>query len=152
MIAALLLALQTVSPLTRLDAETIPQPASSAPPSEIIGGQVGAQVRYAREDHTHPRITRAGTVVTDAGGNWSITWATSLTAIPVVVTIPVDAGSQPVMCSVSTRTMAGATGKCFRSQLLPSTITLLTALVNYNVLGGAASGVSVQILAIPPTQ
>jgi len=48
--------------------------------------------------------------------------------------------------------MAGATGKCFRSQLLPSTITLLTALVNYNVLGGAASGVSVQILAIPPTQ
>lgn len=130
----------------------VPAPANATPPSEMIGGQTGSQVRYAREDHTHPRITRAGIVVTDSGGAWSVTWATPLASAPAVLPVPVNATTQPVVCNVSTRTTAGATGRCWLARTLPATLSLLSALVSYDIFGAAATGVSVQVLAIPSTQ
>ncbi|WP_279141288.1 hypothetical protein, partial [Sphingomonas paucimobilis] len=85
-------------------AASVPQPANATPPMEMVGGQTGSQVRYAREDHTHPRITRAAIVTTDSGGNWSVTWASPLASSPTVLPVPVNATTQPVICNVATRT------------------------------------------------
>lgn len=130
----------------------IPTPASATPPSEMIGGQTGSQVRYAREDHTHPRITRAGVVNTDSNGGWSVTWATALGSVPAVLPVPINATTQPVVCNVATRSTTGASGRCWLARTLPATITVLTSLVAYDVFGSPATGISVQVLAIPSTQ
>lgn len=130
----------------------IPTPASATPPSEMIGGQTGSQVRYAREDHTHPRITRAGIVTTDSTGSWSVTWATALPSAPAVLPVPINATAQPVVCNVATRTTTSATGRCWLARTLPATLSLLSALVSYDIFGSAATGISVQVLAIPSTQ
>lgn len=130
----------------------MPLPANATPPSEMIGGQTGSQVRYAREDHTHPRITRAAVVTTDGSGGWAVTWATSMASVPTVLPVPVNASTQPIVCNVATRTTTGATGRCWLARTLPATLSLLSALVSYDVFGAAATGVSVQVLAIPVTQ
>ena len=142
-------------PAATPDAESgtmILSPANTTPPSEMIGGQTGAQVRYAREDHTHPRITRAGVVTTDANGNWSVTWATATTSVAAVLPVPINASTQPIVCNVATRTTTGATGRCWLSRTLPATILTLTALVSYDLFGAPANSISVQVFAIPVTQ
>lgn len=133
-------------------AAAVPQPANATPPMEMVGGQTGSQVRYAREDHTHPRITRAAVVTTDSSGNWSVTWASPLASSPTVLPVPVNATTQPVICNVATRTTTGATGRCWLARTLPATILTLTALLSFDLFGTAANGISVQVLAIPSTQ
>lgn len=118
----------------------------------MIGGQTGSQVRYAREDHTHPRITRAAVVTTDSAGAWSVTWSTPVATSPAVLPVPVNATTQPVVCNVATRTATGATGRCWLARTLPATLTVITSLVSYDIFGAPASGLSVQVFAIPLTQ
>ena len=156
---ALTLALQVVTggSMSQADVQAtiqaqMPKPADATPPSEVVGGQTGSQIRYAREDHTHPRITRAAVVTTDSAGAWSVTWATPVTTPPVVLPVPVNASTQPIVCNVATRTTTQATGRCWLARTLPATLTLLTSLISFDIFGGAASGTQVQILAIPATQ
>lgn len=141
---------------TKADIEAVqaaqPQPASATPPSEVVGGQMGSQVRYAREDHTHPRITRAAVVTTDSTGAWSVTWAAAVSTPPVVLPVPVNASTQPIVCNVTTRTTTSASGRCWLARTLPATLTLLTNLISFDIFGGAATGIQVQVLAIPVTQ
>lgn len=142
----------TASQLQALQAQ-IPQPASALPPTEGSAASMGAQtMRYALEDHVHQRITRSGTAVTDSAGGWAITWTMPLAATPTVYPIPVNAGQQPVVCNVTTRTTTGATGRCWLSRTLPAVLTLLTNLLNYDIFGATAPGITVQVLALPPTQ
>lgn len=129
-----------------------PQPAASTPPSEMLGGQTGSQTRYAREDHTHPRITRAAVVTTDSSGGWTVTWSSPVTTPPVVLPVPVNSSTQPIVCNVATRTTTAATGRCWLARTLPATLTLLTNLVSFDLFGAAATGIQVQVLAIPVTQ
>lgn len=130
----------------------LPQPSSATPQNEQVGGASGASVAYMRADAKIPRITRAATVVTDVSGNWSVTWGTPLMATPAVLPVPVNTGTQPVVCNVSTATATGATGRCWLARTLPATLTLLTALISFDIFGAGASAISVQVLAIPPTQ
>jgi hypothetical protein len=134
-------------------AATVPKPATAVPPTEMVGGSTGTAGTYRPADSAAPRITRAGVVTTSAStGDWSITWTTPLMAVPVVVPIPVNTTTQPLVCNVATRSITGATGRCWLARTLPATLLSLTALVTYDVFGSAATGVQVQILAIPPTQ
>lgn len=73
--------------------------------------------------------------------------------IGLLLTVPAQADAQSLTFpNVATATMTGATGRCWLSRTLPATLTLLTALVSYDLFGAGASGISVQVLAIPPTQ
>lgn len=131
----------------------LPQPASTIPQNEAVGGAVGAATNYMRADAKIPRITRAAMVTTDTGGNWSVSWSTSLMTTPAVLPVPVNTGTQPVVCNVATASITGATGRCWLARTLPATLTLLTALVSYDVFGTPpATATTVQVLAIPPTQ
>lgn len=131
----------------------VPQPASTVPQTEAVGGAVGAATNYMRADAKIPRITRAAMVVTDASGNWSVTWSSALLATPAVLPVPVNASAQPIVCNVSVASATGASGRCWLARTLPATLTLLTALVSYDLFGvPPTSGTTVQVLAIPPTQ
>ena len=123
------------------------------PPAEMIGGTAGTAGTSCRPtDAAQPRITRAAMVATGSGGTWSVTWSTPLAAAPVTLPIPINASAEPVVCNVATSTAAGATGRCWLARTLPSTLATLTALVAYDLFGAPAASISVQVLAIPPTQ
>lgn len=133
--------------------QQIPKPATTVPPTEMVGGTMGTAGTYRPADAAAPRITRAGVVTTTAAtGDWSITWSTPLMAVPVVYPIPVNSTTQPIICNVTTRLMTGASGRCWFARTLPATLLSLSALITFDVFGAAASGVTVQVLAIPPTQ
>jgi len=130
----------------------VPVPADSVPPTEMVGGAAGSAPTFRRGDAANPRITRAGMVTTDASGGWSITWSAATAAIPVVLPIPVNATAQPIICNVITRSTTGATGRCWLARQLPAALIALSALISYDVFAASASTISVQVLAIPPTQ
>lgn len=130
----------------------IPTPAAVVPPSEMVGGSVGTAGTYRPADSANPRITRAGITSTDTQGAWSIAFAAPLMATPVVLPVPVNTGTQPIVCNVATRSATGATGKCWLARTLPAALVSLTSLVSYDLFGAPASGIQVQIIAIPPTQ
>ena len=127
---------------------------STVPPAEAVGGSAGSASTCLRSDAKLPRITRAGVVVTDSSGNYTITWSTPLPAAPVTLPIPMipTGGTQPIICLPSTSTTTGATGRCWYARQLPSTLVVLTNLISYDVFGASASTITVQVLAIPVTQ
>jgi len=130
----------------------IPVPASTVPPTERVGGATGTAGTYRPADAVQPRITRAGVVATDNAGAWSITWSTALPTPPVTLPIPINTGTQPVVCNVATSTATSASGRCWLARTLPATLVSVVALVSYDVMGAPATGISVQVLAIPMTQ
>lgn len=130
-----------------------PQPSSTVPNPEGVGGAVGSSVEFMRADATLPRITRSTTVLTDASGNWSVTWSMAMMATPTVFPIAVNSGAQPISCNVATRTTTGATGRCWTASsgsLL--NLSIITAGLTVLPYGNSAAGVQVQVIAIPPSQ
>jgi hypothetical protein len=126
---------------------------STAPKSEAVNGAAGSASTCLRSDAQLPRITRAGLApATDSNGQWAITWSTPLPAAPVTLPIPINSGTQPIVCNVSSTTMTGATGRCWLARVLPATILTVTSLVSFDPNGAPASGIIVQALAIPTTQ
>lgn len=124
----------------------IPTPATTIPTMETVGGVAGTSNTYRRGDAVQPRITRSVTCTTVAGGTCEVTWATMQT-VPLVYPIPAipSGATQPVPCyPVSgTITTTGATIKCFASQSI-----LGLGLLPFTT---GAAGVTVQVLAIPPS-
>lgn len=127
-------------------------PSSAVPPMEAITATAGSAVTCRRSDAVQPRITRAAAVTTDSAGNWSVTWSTALATAPVVIPVPVNASAQPIVCNVATRTMTGATGRCWLARTLPATLIAVGALISFDVFGSAAASIPVQVFAIPMTQ
>ncbi len=131
----------------------IPRARTTTPMQEAVGGVAGTAGTYLPGDAQAPRITRAGVVITNStAGAWALTWATALPSPPVTLPIPINTTTNPVICNVTTTTATGASGRCWYGRTLPATLTALTALVSYDVFGAPATGISVQVLAIPVTQ
>ncbi len=131
----------------------IPRARTTTPMQEAVGGAAGTAGTYLPGDAQVPRITRAGVVTTNStAGAWAVTWATALPSPPVTLPIPINTTTNPVICNVTTTTATGASGRCWYGRTLPATLTALTALVSYDVFGAPATGISVQVLAIPVTQ
>lgn len=131
----------------------IPRARTTTPMQEAVGGVAGTAGTYLPGDAQAPRITRAGVVITNStAGAWTVTWATALPSPPVTLPIPINTTTNPVICNVTTTTATGASGRCWYGRTLPATLAALTALVSYDVFGSPATGISVQVLAIPVTQ
>lgn len=131
----------------------IPRARTTTPMQEAVGGVAGTAGTYLPGDAQAPRITRAGVVTTNStAGTWTVTWATALPSPPVTLPIPINTTTNPVICNVTTTTATGASGRCWYGRTLPATLAALTALVSYDVFGSPATGISVQVLAIPVTQ
>lgn len=128
-------------------------PGSIMPQSEAVLASAGSASTCLRSDAKLPRITRAGMASsTTTTGEWSITWSTPLPAAPVTLPIPMNTGTQPIVCNVSSSTAIGASGRCWLARTLPATLLTLTALLSFDPNGAPAAGIQVQVLAIPTTQ
>lgn len=152
-------------------AAAVPVPAVVAPPQTTDNTPtLGAEMAYARADHTHPTRLQSKTLTLDANGEAEWTFTTPFTAEPNVrqPTYFETANSQPIILKVkdfrratanggSTLHSAGATGnfvevivKGYRLRTLPATLTLLTALISFDItLGTGLSGIKVYVSAAP---
>lgn len=128
----------------------IPQPASTTPGMETVGGAPGASMLYRRADAVQPRITRAVSCTTASNGQCAVTWTDIGSANPKLViteyVASTSATQAPVCAPVSgTVTATGATIKCWTTQSV--TVSLLGAVVAPLTTAGA--GVVVDIIAVP---
>lgn len=145
-------------------ARAVPQPSQSGgpvtpacggvPPADTLLGQAGSMACYVRGDAARPTVVQAANVTTDASGNWSVTWAKPWSsANPVVVPLPQNSGSMPIVCNWSTRSATAASGKCWQAlpMTLPATATALLGLV-LNPFDNAAAGITITVIARETTQ
>ena len=144
--------LATKTEVAAVQASVCP-PGTVAPQTEAVAATAGSASTCLRSDARLPRITRAGMASsTSSTGDWSITWSTPLPAAPVTLPIPMNTGTQPIVCNVASSTTIGATGRCWLARTLPATLLTLSALLSFDPNGAPASGIPVQVLAIPTTQ
>lgn len=146
---------QLVNPGMTLDGvlSVMPQPNTAVPQAEAVGGAVGSALTYLRSDVKTPRITRAATVTTIAGGTFSGTWATALSAAPNIVLTPIATGGVAVTCELTAMpTTTAFAGRCWTSQSTLLSLSIVTAGLTVAPNAASAAGISVQVLAIPPTQ
>jgi hypothetical protein len=107
-------------------------------------------------DHRHQRITSAVAGVLGAGNEATVTFAFPFTSEPhCEFTYRELADNPPIEFKVKSwvtdanGAVTGCVVKAYRGQLLPATLTLLTALVNFNVFGGSAVGIPFTCFTIP---
>ena len=127
------------------------QPMAAIPPTETPGGSAGSGLNCRLVNSVQPRITRATVGTTNASGVVTVTWATPLDAVPIIVPVPMVASSAsqvPICAPVQgTVTVSGSQVKCFTTQSV--TVSILGAVVA--PITTAASGLSVQVFAVPTT-
>lgn len=135
---------------------------NAAPMSEASAAQAGATDKASRDSHQHPRLTSATRVTLDGGGLATVAYTRTFAAKPAINLTAINPSGRQVMLEVVSDVMTGAlytgcTVKGSRAQLLPALTSiiligpLISALQNFDVLGGSASGVEVSVLAIQPS-
>lgn len=133
----------------------VPTPASTTPAAEQVTAEAGLSSAYARADHMHPRITRAGTTPTDSSGQVTASWASPVTStsyIPVF-TLPYVSGQQTTCHPVSgSQTTTGFKAQCVTSFALTLNAALVALGTKLIGPAPAAAGISVGWIVIPPSQ
>ncbi len=140
-------------------ASAIPTPYTSTPVAPTPAGTAGTGGTYLPGNAAVPSLTRATTVTTGAGGAFSVTWATPLvSATPVINLIPINTGSQPVICNVTARSASAVSGSCSTAQttsLAAVTVVGISVAVGSQTVApttAAAAGMSVMVFGREPTQ
>lgn len=144
------------APATKADLATLqglmPAPCGAVPSPDTLNGSAGAATCYVPKDASRPTAVQAANVTTSAtDGSWSVTWARSFVSLaPVIIPIPVNAGSLPLVCNVVSRSATAAAGKCWQSTTTTLSGTLLGLLVN--PFGSPAASAAVMVIGREPTQ
>lgn len=144
--------------------------ADGVPKSEQGTAKPGTAGKASRMDHTHPTISWRGRVTLAADGTSPVTYGRTFSAAPVIQLTAINPSGGTVTLEVITDTIVdglyvGCTVKGSRAQPLPvmaqvsglltAVITgvngLVTALTGFNVFGGNAAGVVVNVLVIEPS-
>jgi hypothetical protein len=141
----------------------VPPAPGTATPSMVgaLDGTPGASGDFAPIDHVHPiRVQRTTlTLGTDSTATWTFTKPFSTKPVPNYMCEV--AGLQPCTVEVLSFTTAVSNGvttytgmvvKGYKAQKLPAVMTLLTALLSYDVFAGSAAGTVVHVSAGPSTQ
>ncbi len=149
-----LAAYATVASLQAVQA-AMPAPCVATPLPDTLLGALGSGTPCSpRQDTARPTVVQAENVVTDASGNWSVTWAKPFVLpVPAVNPLPVNIGTLPILCNVQTRSTTGATGRCWQANTntLPGTVTALAGLV-LNAFQSGAANAAVMVIAREVTQ
>ena len=149
---------------------TTPQLADEAPVPESRLANGGAGGMASRWDHEHPRLTSSTRVVLGADGTATVTYTRSFSKPPVVLLTAINPTGRQIVLEQGTDIQTGAlytgcTVRGYRNRPLPELAPvggLLTAVVtgvnavasnltNFDVLGGSAAGVEVNVVAIMPS-
>ncbi|AWV18806.1 hypothetical protein A3862_27390 [Methylobacterium sp. XJLW] len=129
-----------------------PVPCGAVPAMDTLNGSPGSTNCFVPRDATRPTAVQAANVITSASdGSWSVTWGRSFVSpTPVVLPIPINTGSLPLVCNVVSRSATGATGKCWQSTTTTLGGTLVGLLVN--PFGSPAASAAVMVIGREPTQ
>lgn len=134
-----------------------------APAPEAVAALPGSGQQASRDDHKHPRLTSATIQTLDASGLASITFTRSFTSLPAVTCLLYESSdAQPVVFKVKSWTVVnsiytGCVIQGYRSSILPALSgilligPLISALANFNVFGGSASGAQFCCIALQPS-
>lgn len=136
--------------------------ANTAPLSESGTAVAGGGGAASRQDHVHPRLTSATRVTLAGDGTATVTYTRSFPSKPAVNLTAINPSGRQVVLEVTGDIQTGGlytgcTIKGSRAQLLPALTSivligpLITALQNFDVLGGSASGVEVSVIALMPS-
>ncbi len=144
--------------------EPIPLPvpdilSDNMPAAEATTPAPGSTAKASRDSHQHPRLTSASRVTLDAGSQAVITYTRTFATKPCIVLTAINPSGRQIQLEVVSDTQVGGvyTGcviKGSRSQVLPNLggiallTGLITALQNFDVLGGSAAGVEVSVVAL----
>jgi len=119
------------------------------PMPDTLTGSAGVNNRcMPRMDASRPTVIQAKTTLTDVSASWSVTFDAPFASVPVYADARVYGVSQPYLCTVTTLTATGASGKCFQlvATTLPVAATALLGLV-VSPFQAAGSGLSVRVVA-----
>lgn len=130
----------------------MPVPCGVVPTADTLLGSPGTAGCYVPKDASRPTSVQAANVITSVtDGSWSVTWARTFVSVaPVIIPIPVNTGTLPLVCNVVSRSATGATGKCWQSTTTTLSGTLLGLLVN--PFGSPAASAAVMVIGREPTQ
>ncbi|SFV06022.1 hypothetical protein SAMN02799631_04338 [Methylobacterium sp. 174MFSha1.1] len=142
----------------------MPAPGTATPPATALDGTPGTSTLYARADHTHAARVQRTVLTTLADGTATWTFARPIAVptgrLPPIAYMVEDTGT-PVVVQITGRTMTtdgtmdthtAVAIRAQRARTLPAALTVLTALVGFDIFGGSASGVRVNVWAADPTQ
>jgi len=125
-----------------------------AAPAQTVSAYAPPASRAEMEASVASTVQGMNTV-SDASGNWAITFAAPFASTsPIIEPHPVSSSSSlPVVCRVLARSATSASGDCMQST--PTTLTgTLTGLLGsiINPFGAKAPNTPVMIIAREPTQ
>lgn len=131
----------------------MPLPAAAAPPDVSVATPTkGVSAKFALEDHSHPARVQRGSWTTDAAGQVSVAWPVAFGAPPIPnAPVVLDAGGGRYAYTVISNTAATTLFQITRQRVLPSPLTLLSALVGYDTFTAAPAGLTVFCSAGPAT-
>jgi hypothetical protein len=147
-------------------ARAVPLPSDATPPATALDGKGGTSSEFARSDHTHAARVQRTVVTTQLDGTYLWTFARPIVCpagkLPPITYMVEDTGTPVVVqivgrsftndAAAGTDTHTAVTVKAQRSRMLPAALVSLSALLSFDVFGGAASGVKVNLWAADPTQ
>lgn len=164
----------------KADTTAVPVPSTAPPPAEAVTAAPGAMSPYARGDHVHPRLTSSTgntaaaptSHVIGSSGTATIAFTRSFTLppAPVFTEVPPASSSmsaQPAIFRVESWTVSaglytGCTVRCWRTQTLPTLLTvtgiltavitginaIVSALTGFNPFGAPSTGTAFTCLAV----
>lgn len=140
---------QTVQQTAQAAQAAVPSPCNTVPMQDTLTGTVGAGTPCTtRPDATRPTVIQAKTTTTAADATYSVTFDAPFASTPIYADARVYGATQPYLCTVTTLTATGASGKCFQlvATTLPTVATSLLGLV-VSPFASAAAGLSVRVVA-----
>ena len=128
---------------------------NAPPPSETVAGAAGAGVQASRMDHQHPRLTSVTSHVTDASGEFTVSFTRSFTQAPGIGCTYVEvADNQPLLFKVKSWTQdaqnnyIGCVIKAYRAQTIPQNLATLLLGGVFNLFQGNASNITCSCIAV----
>lgn len=121
------------------------------PVAGIMAGAIGTSPMAAREDHTHAIKVQRKRVVSDVSGIVNWVFSTPFSVPPAVAYMVENASGQPMIANIIELDEFHVKVQVFQTRLLPSTLVLLTNLVNYSIISAVGSGVGLNLFAAEPT-
>lgn len=97
---------------------------------------------------------QAANVTSNATGSWSVAWAKPFkSAAPIVMPLPINPGSLPIICNVASRTATTASGQCWQSNstALGTTLTAIAGTL-VNPFAQPAANAAIMVVGRDPTQ
>lgn len=129
--------------------------ADTPPDGEATTANAGNESKASRRNHRHPRLTSASWGTTNVSGEVTFTFTRTFAAKPTVdLSYEEAADNQPLVFKVKSWTQdgngnyTGLVAKGYRLRTLPSSILVLSVLIDFSVTMNAPSGIPVSCIAL----